>query len=407
MITKPLPLQIENIPVISFFTGGGFLDLGFEQAGFRIVWSNEANPVFARLYSYGMTKWRHARDPSAGAVRISSEKKIEDIPAGEILQSAFPVGKPRLFGAIGGPPCPDFSFGGKNRGGKGTNGRLSETYIDRIRNLKASFFIFENVAGLYKIKKHRDYLKRLENAAEGAGYCIDLKLLNALEYGVPQDRERLIMVGIKRKLVRQCLGRKVMKGERGWFSWPVPGYRNAKQKYGWPSIVTEGKRVIKPSAIPIRLTVHSVLNRKNDPARLPNGKDCFKAYSKRFNTIKEGDTARKSFKRLHRYRFSPTACYGHNEVHLHPWLPRRLSVREAMRIQGVPDAYELPSEASLTTKYSIVSNGVPVPLAFKVAESLRKFLNKANRRGTSYEKFSSPESDRRAGRPQAVNRKSR
>lgn len=128
----------------------------------------------------------------------------------------------------------------------------------------------------------------------------------------------------------------------------------------------------------MELTVHSILNTKNDPARLPNGRDCFKAYSKRFKTIREGDTARKSFKRLHRYRFSPTACYGHNEVHLHPWHPRRLSVREAMRIQGVPDTYELPPEASLTSKYSIVSNGVPVPLALEVAKSLRKFLDKGN-----------------------------
>lgn len=381
--------------------------MGFEQAGFSVIWSNDANPVFADLYSYGMTKWKQSKEPGAGMVSISCIKKIEDVPAQEIMKSAFPYGKPLLFGVIGGPPCPDFSVGGKNKGGKGINGRLSEIYIDRICGIKPYFFIFENVSGLYKIKKHRDYLKGLEDAAEGAGYCIDLKLLNALEYGVPQDRERLIMVGIKRKLVQRCLGRKVVKGERGWFYWPVPNYRNAKQKYRWPSIAAEGKRVIKPSAIPIRLTIHSILNRKNDPARLPNGKDCFKAYSKRFKTIKEGDTARKSFKRLHRYRFSPTACYGHNEVHLHPWRPRRLSVREAMRIQGVPDAYELPSEASLTTKYSIVSNGVPVPLAFKVAKSLRKFLDKANHRAIPDEKVNSPESDGKAGKPRAVNQKNR
>ncbi|MDD5774731.1 MAG: DNA cytosine methyltransferase, partial [Candidatus Omnitrophica bacterium] len=87
---------------------------------------------------------------------------------------------------------------------------------------------------------------------------------------------------------------------------------------------------------------------------------------------------RKSFKRLHRYRYSPTVCYGHNEVHLHPWEPRRLSVREAMRIQGIPDAYELPPEATLTSKFSAVSNGVPVQLAFEVAKSLKSFFNKRN-----------------------------
>lgn len=378
MKTNYLPPQIENIPVISFFTGGGFLDIGFEQAGFSVVWSNEANPVFAGLYSYGMTKWKQSRDPGAGAVSISSVRKIEDVSAKKVVISAFPFGKPALFGVIGGPPCPDFSVGGKNRGGKGINGRLSETYINRIRGIKPSFFIFENVPGLYKIKKHRGFLKDLEDIAEGAGYCIDLKLLNALEFGVPQDRERLIMIGIKRNLAQSFLGRKIPKNERGWFCWPEPRYENVKEKYQWPAIAKKGRRITRPSDIPMELTVHSILNTKNDPARLPNGRDCFKAYSKRFKTIREGDTARKSFKRLHRYRFSPTACYGHNEVHLHPWHPRRLSVREAMRIQGVPDTYELPPEASLTSKYSIVSNGVPVPLALEVAKSLRKFLDKGN-----------------------------
>jgi len=352
--------------------------MGFEQAGFSIVWSNEANPIFADLYSYGMTKWKQSRDPGAGAVSISCIKKIENVPPREILKSAFPLKKPMLFGVIGGPPCPDFSAGGKNKGGKGINGRLSKTYIYRICSIRPSFFVFENVPGLYKTEKHRDFLKDLENKAENAGYCIDMKLLNALEYGVPQDRERLIMIGIKNNLAQSCLGRKITKKERGWFRWPEPIYKDAKEKYQWPTIAKKGKRIAKPSTIPSELTVHSILSEKNDPTRLPNGKDCFKAYSNKFKKIREGDTARKSFKRLHRYRFSPTVCYGHNEVHLHPCLPRRLSVREAMRIQGIPDTYELSPEATLTSKYSIVSNGVPVPLAFEVAKSLREFFDKGN-----------------------------
>ena len=60
-----------------------------------------------------------------------------------------------------------------------------------------------------------------------------------------------------------------------------------------------------------------------------------------FAKIKEGETNRPSFKRLHRYKYSPTACYGNNEVHLHPYQHRRLSVREALRIQGVDDSYVL------------------------------------------------------------------
>jgi len=107
---------------------------------------------------------------------------------------------------------------------------------------------------------------------------------------------------------------------------------------------------------------------------LQNSNDVFKAKSDKFNLIREGDTSRKSFKRLHRYRYSPTVCYGHNEVHLHPWEPRRLSVREAMRLQGIPDKYILPESATLTSKFTVVSNGVPVPLAKEVAKKLNNLL---------------------------------
>lgn len=363
-----------EIPILSFFTGGGFLDIGFEQNGFRAVWSNESNPVFAKLYSSGMTAWKRSRNPGDKEAAISSKRKIEQIAAKEIVKTAFPSGKPSLFGAIGGPPCPDFSAGGKHKGGSGSNGKLSKIYVQRIIKIKPTFFIFENVAGLFKTEKHRLFLKKLVNKLENGGYCVDLKLLNALDYGVPQDRERLIMIGVKKNLARACYGRKIQKGEREWFSWPKPKYPNAKETYSWPAKVQEGGRVRIPKSIPSKLMVNSILSAKNDPSKIPNGSDCFKPLSDKFGTIREGDTARKSFKRLHRYRYSPTACYGHNEVHLHPWLPRRLSVREAMRIQGIPDAYELPADAPLSSKYSLVSNGVPVPMAFEVAKSMRKFI---------------------------------
>lgn len=120
--------------------------------------------------------------------------------------------------------------------------------------------------------------------------------------------------------------------------------------------------------------VDHLLNGANTPLDKPNGNDVFKPKSEKFSTVNEGDTKRKSFKRLHRYRYSPTACYGHREVHLHPWEKRRLSVREAMRIQGIPDEYQLPDNATLSNKFALVSNGVPVSLAHQVALSLKIFM---------------------------------
>ena len=367
-----------KIPVLSFFTGGGFLDMGLEQAGFDVIWSNEANPVFAGLYSYGMTKLKRANNLTAAEVKITDARSIEKIYAPEILKTAFPDEKASFFGVIGGPPCPDFSVGGKNKGGKGINGRLSKIYVHRICKIKPSFFVFENVSGLYNTKIHREFLIKLEHKLEKAGYCLDLRILNALELGLPQDRERLIMIGIKKSIVNKCLGRKIDVKKREWFRWPKRKYSDAKERFSWPEIVKASISPKKPRNVPKELTVDYCINNGNLPESTANALDTFKARSKKFHIIKEGDTKRKSFKRLHRYRYSPTVCYGHNEVHLHPWEPRRLSVREAMRIQGIPDAYELPPEATLTSKFAMVSNGVPVPLAFEVAKSLKRFFNKGN-----------------------------
>lgn len=379
MIRKKLEDNInrDTIPLLSFFTGGGFLDMGFEQAGFNIVWTNENNPTFVSMYNYGMSSWKGLSAKRVQNVYISNTKSIENVYSPEILEQAFSGKKLGFFGVIGGPPCPDFSIGGKNRGSKGVNGKLSKTYIHRICEIMPSFFVFENVPGLYKTRIHREFLAELEHTLEGCGYCLDLKILNALDLGVPQDRERLIMIGIQKKYIYKCLERIIEVHERGWFPWSRDKkYDNAKKKFNWPEIVAPGEKAVLPEGVPEELTVYSIFNSTNCPLKLQNGMDIFKTYSTKFSVIREGDTKRKSFKKLHRYRYSPTACYGHNEVHLHPWEKRRLSVREAMRIQGIPDTYALPVDAPLTSKFAIVSNGVPVPLARKIAEKLYNFFRK-------------------------------
>jgi DNA (cytosine-5)-methyltransferase 1 len=374
----PTNESLKALPILSFFTGGGFLDMGFEQAGFSTIWTNEFNPAFADMYEFGMGAWRKNIKHSSEDVKVSSRQSLEKLEAKTIIEEAFGAKKkPHLFGMIGGPPCPDFSIGGKNKGHKGSNGRLTKIYVKRICEIQPSFFVLENVAGLFKTSIHRTFLKRIEKQLEKSGYCLDLKVLNSLEVGVPQDRERLFVVGIKKELASKCLRRKIETKERGWFSWPIiEKYKDARKNFSWPGMDSFGGKPPRPTDIPEELMVYSLLNGTH-PEKQANGLDIFKAYSSRFSTVKEGDTKRKSFKRLHRYRFSPTVCYGHNEVHLHPWEKRRLSVREAMRIQGIPDEYALPAEKPLSAKFAMVSNGVPVPLAYHTALALKDFLDRA------------------------------
>ena len=362
-------MQLNRIPLLSFFTGGGFLDLGFEEAGFKTIWSNEFNNDIADMYEHGITALRWKKDPLAPMARISSRKSIIDLKAEEIVEEAFKGRYSKSFGIIGGPPCPDFSVGGKNRGHEGDHGKLSKTYIAMVCALQPSFFLMENVPGLLRTAKHRRFLEGLRAQLKDAGYATDLKILNALEYGVPQDRERIFLVGLSLDTLRKKLKRKTIPQNDGWFPYPEKTHPEAGN-LPWPQSSGFGVRPSQPDGLPEDLMVNSLLSSNPPPSQLPNGMEGFIAYSNKFKIIPEGDDSRKSFKRLHRYRFSPTACYGNNEVHLHPWEPRRLTVREALRIQSIPDEYVLPKNKTLSIKFKMIGNGVPRLLARKVAEAI-------------------------------------
>jgi DNA (cytosine-5)-methyltransferase 1 len=361
--------HIERYPILSFFSGAGFLDMGFEQAGFNIVWTNEYNLKIARIFNHGMSLYA---DKSK---KISNTSSIIDIGPNLIAKEAFnntPI--PKIFGIIGGPPCPDFSIGGKNLGNLGANGKLSKVYVERITELQPTFFLFENVPGLLRTHKHREFFELLLEQLRD-DYKVDYRVLNALEYGAPQDRERVFVVGFHKKWLRKNRKDFLRVNDSSWFPWPEKKYPDAKKKYNWPDTNLFGEDNQKPMGIPDELMVGPLILNQGDLTKLPNSREYFRPCSEKFTFVNEGDVSKKSFKRLHRWRYSPTAAYGNNEVHLHPTLPRRLSVRETLRIQTVPDAYQLPSDISLSVKFKAIGNGVPVVLAHAVATSFIKILN--------------------------------
>ena len=97
----------------------------------------------------------------------------------------------KLIGFIGGPPCPDFSTAGKNRGENGENGQLTSVYVKLITKYKPDFFVLENVKGLVQTKKHKEFYERMKRKLYRAGYSLFDSLENSLEYGVPQYRDSL------------------------------------------------------------------------------------------------------------------------------------------------------------------------------------------------------------------------
>lgn len=368
-----------RIPLISFFTGGGFLDIGLHQAGFQVLWTNEPNPQFADMYEAAMLALREAWDDSSIPSKVDSRRSITRVKAAEIMATTFGSGRPPLFGVVGGPPCPDFSNGGTHAGSEGTSGRLTGAYVRMIRDLQPDFFLMENVPGLYRTRKHRAYLiSQLSRLEKDGTYAIDCSVLNALELGVPQNRERLFVVGFRSQLASAAAAHCVEPRHRGWFPWPVHARYAGARLLQWPTVAPFGCTPKRPKHIPLELTVFPALRGNGDPEELPNGTEHFNSYSRKFWTRDEGDVSAKSFKRLHRYRFSPTVWYGNQEVHLHPWKPRRLSVREALRIQSVPDEYVLPADQPLSAKFKMICNGVPCAMAREIGKAILAFLTKAS-----------------------------
>ncbi|MCL2089149.1 MAG: DNA cytosine methyltransferase [Oscillospiraceae bacterium] len=365
----------NSSPVLfSFFSGCGFLDLGFEHNGYEIAFVNEISQSFLKAYKYSRSKIG-VSEPKYGYFNLD----INEFLNGRKEELRCLVDEMRsngrLVGFIGGPPCPDFSVAGKNKGADGLNGKLSLVYIKLIADISPDFFLFENVKGLWSTSRHKEFFLELKKIIQNAGYSTTERLCNSLEYGVPQDRERIILFGVKNDLLNRDSG---VDGKIYNFPWEKHKIFSADEVKNMPWVETNSfGHNITPSLTNSmkQLTIQHWFN-KNDVEKHPNGAAHFKprAGIEKMRTVSEGDVSRKSYKRLHRYRYSPTAAYGNNEVHLHPYKERRISAAEAMAIQSLPQKFELPQDMSLSDMFKTIGNGVPYLLSSGIAKSINSYL---------------------------------
>jgi DNA (cytosine-5)-methyltransferase 1 len=372
--------------IFSFFCGSGFLDLGFELSGFNIAYVNEIFPPFMQAYRYSrqclnlpLPEYGYCEGEEADVTQLVGEKPAFRLR--ELMQDARKHHD--IVGFIAGPPCPDFSVGGKNRGQEGDKGKLSASYIELICQQQPDFFVFENVKGLWRTKKHKAFYDELKHKLADSGYFFVERLINAIEYGVPQDRDRIILVGFRKNLVKNMgisLDETSQMLPESLFPWQSQIlYPKSKVfVYPWPERnAFAGDGLLPcPEGIPQELTVEFWFQ-KNDVLNHPNAEHYFqpRAGIKRFAEVDEGDDSKKSFKRLHRWRYSPTACYGNNEVHLHPYKVRRLSVAETLAIQSLPKEFALPDNMTLTNMFKTVGNGVPYLASQAIAQTILVFFN--------------------------------
>ena len=288
--------------------------------------------------------------------------------------------KDSIVGFIGGPPCPDFSVAGNNKGRNGDNGKLTESFVQTIIEHEADFFLIENVKGLWRTNKHKIFYQEMKNLLIESGYSISDRLTNSIEFGAPQDRDRILLFGINNSLIKESNKFKI----HDIFPWDNHIKHNKKEILNnskWPKMDDFSESSVRDCPTYLtkqqkQLTVEYWF-RRNDVVNHPNAQHHFQPRQAlaRFQTIKEGDDKGKSFKRLHRWRYSPTAAYGNNEVHLHPYKYRRISAAEALALQSLPKEFSLPPEMTLSNMFKTIGNGVPYLLSKGIALTISDFLN--------------------------------
>jgi DNA (cytosine-5)-methyltransferase 1 len=330
--------------LVSLFCGAGGLDLGFEQAGFTVA-------AAVDLRGPSVASYNHNRElPVAHAADVT-ELYAEDLDdlAGRQL---------RPVGIIGGPPCQSFSRAAHSS----DDDERHELPLEFARLLRefsrradVGFFAFENVPGLLKVR-HKERYQGILGAFRRAGFSVRAEVLNASAFGVPQNRPRLILVGFSKR------------GYPG-LEWtpPEPTHEMAvtvRSAIGKLRAPSHWQRGLAVAAIPVH----------------PNHW-CMAPKSKKFTTpgaLKPGTALGRSFRMLEWKKPSPTIAYGNREVHVHPSGRRRLSVYEALLLQGFPPEYELVG--SLSAQISQVSEAVPPPLAEAIANSIRRDIQRYERK---------------------------
>ena len=323
--------------VLSLFCGAGGLDLGFERAGYEICLSvdRSAAAIATHKRNFDAEKSLQADISTLGPGGIC-QALLERVPAGSRI------------GIIGGPPCQGFSRANTASYTDDPRNSLVDLYVRIIHRLdkdfEIDFVVFENVLGI-KDRKHQQTFGRLKTGLESVGLAVTTHECCALDHDVPQTRRRVLVTGL-----HKLSGPLADIPQR-------PGKKSVREAIGHLTSPVYFRPGLRPDEIPVH---------PNHWTSRPR--------SSRFSTPLRDWRPTRSFKRTYWSKPSPTIAFGHREIHVHPSGTRRLSIHEAMLLQGFPASFVL--SGNMTQQVEQVSNAVPPPLAFSVAESIRQHLQR-------------------------------
>ncbi len=326
--------------LISLFSGAGGLDKGFHNAGFRTLIANEYDKKICPTF--------RANFPDVNLI----EGDIRNISSDQ-----FPD---RITGIIGGPPCQSWSEAGTLKGIEDARGQLFYEYIRVLRDKCPLFFVAENVSGMLA-KRHAVAVNGFMKLFDEAGYDVNLKMLNANDYDVPEDRDRVFFIGFRKDL------------EIHDFSYPIPlEHKPTLREAIWD---------LQFSAIPAREKNHT----NGDACLIPNNEYYTGAFSPIFmsrNRVRSWDepgfTVQASGRQCQLHPQAPKMeKIGVNLqrfVKGYEHLYRRMTVREVARVQSFPDDFIFIYD-DLNYGYKMIGNAVPVNLAYHIAIQIRNTLN--------------------------------
>lgn len=323
--------------VASFFAGCGGLDLGFEQAGYEIVWANDFDESIYTTYELN--------HPNT----ILCKKSIRDVQAKDI---------PNCDGFIGGPPCQAWSEAGKGLGLEDERGKVFLDYIRLIKDKQPKFFLIENVKGLIS-EEHIKTFEVFISILQSAGYNIHYKLLDAVNFCIPQNRQRVFIVGIRKDI--NCI-----------YEFP----KDINNKH-----ITLRDAIGDINTIPNQLRQQCVIYDNNKKDLTITNHDVYMGpFSQRYmarNRVRTWEqssfTIPASASNVPIHPQAPTMEYvSYNKRAFRTgkeYLYRRLSIRECARIQTFPDSFKFLYK-DIEDGYKMVGNAVPPRLAKALAISI-------------------------------------
>ena len=318
-----------------YLVGGG-IDIGLTLSGFKVVFATDIEEPHCKTIAHNfpdcITRAIDVKHLSGETIREITHLKEFDLLAG-------------------GPPCQSFSILGKRNSFADPRGQLVFDYVRLVNEVCPQVFVFENVPGILTLNGGQDWRDLLSYFSETTGYKIYSKVLNAADFGIPQIRKRVFIVGFRSHEIE--------------FQFPEPTHQENNMFLS--------RSFLQPW-LPAKYALEEVDGLPNQRVRVHGER-----VHNRYNQILPGERDKIDHTdRIYPDRPSGTVLVGSKagggRPFIHPYIPRHLTVREAARLQSFPDWYEFVG--SDTWNYRAVGNAVPPLLAMAVGEQINKALKK-------------------------------